>query len=246
MDGEQARHFEAFRDDILEILCPQGAIEEQLAERIALCWWRLRRVYRMEVAIAKEHSEPADDGMTFLNPKPSDGSIAEKLIAGPFQHLSRYETTIERSLQRALHELERWQARRKGEAVMAPIAVDVTHSASDEREPATGVTIEHANGQNGTQEPSTLRQQVRQRTRPPRPPSAQRSRRGTSGRDLGVRRRANRAPNAQSDKPLRSKSRLRGIHRGYLSRRSPQLVARSSPCKIRSAPRILDPVHPRR
>jgi hypothetical protein len=172
IEGEQARQFEAFRDDILESLCPEGAIEEQLAERIALCWWRLRRVYRMEVAIAKEHSEPLDDGMTFLNPKPSDGSIAEKLIAGPFQHLSRYETTIERSLQRALHELERWQARRKGEAVMAPIAVDVTHSASDEREPATGVTIEHANGQNGTQEPPTLRQQVRQRTRPPRPPSA--------------------------------------------------------------------------
>jgi len=171
MEGEQARQFESFRDDILESLCPQGALEEQLAERIALCWWRLRRVYRMEVAIAKEHSEPLDDGMTFLNAKPSDGFIAEKLITGPFQHLSRYETTIERSLQRALHELERWQLRRKGEPVMAPIAVDVTHSAGDEREPATGVTIEHANGQNGTQEPPIFRQQVRQRTRPPRPPS---------------------------------------------------------------------------
>jgi hypothetical protein len=171
MEGEQARQFEAFRDDILESLCPQGAIEEQLAERIALCWWRLRRVYRMEVAIAKEHSEPADD-LSLLNAKFSDGFIAEKLIAGPFQHLSRYETTIERSLQRALHELERWQLRRKGEPVMAPIAVDVTHSAGDEREPATGVTIEHANGQNGTQEPPIFRQQVRQRTRPPRPPSA--------------------------------------------------------------------------
>jgi hypothetical protein len=175
IEGEDPKQFEAFRDDILESLCPKGAIEEQLAEQIALCWWRLRRVYRMEVAIAKEHSEPLDDGMSFLNPKPSDGFIAEKLIAGPFQHLSRYETTIERSLQRALHELERWQARRKGEAVMAPIAVDVTHSVGDEREPATGVTgvtIEHTKGQNGTREPPILRQQVRQRTRPPRPPSA--------------------------------------------------------------------------
>jgi len=182
MEGEEPRQFEAFRNDILESLCPQGAIEEQLAERIALCWWRLRRVYRMEVAIAKEHSEPLDDGMSFLNPKPSDGFVAEKLIAGPFQHLSRYETTIERSLHRALHELERWQARRKGEAVMAPIAVDVTHSAGDGHEPATGVTgvtITHTNGQtgaqeprNGGQQPRTLVHQVRQRTRPTRPPSA--------------------------------------------------------------------------
>jgi hypothetical protein len=109
IEGEQARDFEAFRDDILESLRPQGAIEEQLAERVALCWWRLRRVYRMEVAIAKEHNQPTNDlsEMSFLNPKLSDGLIAESLIAGPFQHLSRYETTIERALQRALHELER-------------------------------------------------------------------------------------------------------------------------------------------
>jgi hypothetical protein len=56
---------------------------------------------------------------------------------------------------------------------MAPIAVDVMHSAGDGHEPATGVTsmtIEHANGQNGAQKPRTP--QVRQRIRAPRPPSA--------------------------------------------------------------------------
>lgn len=39
--------------------------------------------------------------------------------------LSRYETAIERSLYRALHELQRLQAARKG-GVAAPIAVDLT------------------------------------------------------------------------------------------------------------------------
>jgi hypothetical protein len=115
-------------------------------------------------------------GPTFLSETSLElASSRRHLIAGPFQNLSRYETTIERSLHRAPHELERWQARRKGEAVMAPIAVDVTHSAGDEREPATGVTgvtIDHPNGQNGALERLTVRQQVRQRTRPPRPPSA--------------------------------------------------------------------------
>ena len=39
--------------------------------------------------------------------------------------LSRYEVAIERSLYRALHELERLQARRQGGAVPAPVLVDV-------------------------------------------------------------------------------------------------------------------------
>jgi hypothetical protein len=173
IEGEDPKKFEAFRDDILESLCPQGAIEEQLAEHIVLCWWRLRRVSRMEADIVAEEHRDADEfnaNSIGTGNTRGAGFVAAKLIAEPFQNLSRYETTIERSLQRALHELERWQARRKGEAVMAPIAVDVTHSAGDGHEPATGVTIEHANGQNGAQEPLTP--QVRQRIRAPRPPSA--------------------------------------------------------------------------
>jgi hypothetical protein len=177
MEGEEPQQFEAFRDDILESLSPQGAIEEQLAEQIALCWWRLRRVYRMEVAIAKEERQHADDlfrtGIS-LGATPGPGLIATALLNGPFQNLSRYETTIERSLHRALHELERWQARRKGEAVMAPIAVDIAHSAGDQREPGTdvtGVTIEHANGQNAAPQPVRVTHSVRQRTRPTRPPT---------------------------------------------------------------------------
>lgn len=45
--------------------------------------------------------------------------------ANAFSKLSRYETAIERSLFRALHELQRMQAARRGEAVAAPVAVDV-------------------------------------------------------------------------------------------------------------------------
>lgn len=47
--------------------------------------------------------------------------------AGPdaFDKLSRYETRIERSLYRALHELQRLQALRRGEPVSSPAVVDV-------------------------------------------------------------------------------------------------------------------------
>jgi len=46
--------------------------------------------------------------------------------------LSRYETSIERSLYRALHELQRLQASRKGNPVPVPIALDVDVTGESE------------------------------------------------------------------------------------------------------------------
>jgi hypothetical protein len=45
--------------------------------------------------------------------------------------LTRYETTLERSLYRALHELQRLQAARSGQSVAPPAAVDVTLSSAE-------------------------------------------------------------------------------------------------------------------
>ncbi len=44
--------------------------------------------------------------------------------------LSRYEVTLERSFYKALHELQRLQAAREGQAVPLPEAVDVAVSVS--------------------------------------------------------------------------------------------------------------------
>lgn len=41
------------------------------------------------------------------------------------QILSRYESTIEKSFYKAMHELQRIQAMRLGLPVMAPIALDI-------------------------------------------------------------------------------------------------------------------------
>jgi hypothetical protein len=45
--------------------------------------------------------------------------------------LSRYESTLERGLFKALHELQRLQAERQGQAVPLPEAVDVEVSMSE-------------------------------------------------------------------------------------------------------------------
>lgn len=41
------------------------------------------------------------------------------------QILSRYESSIEKSFHKAIHELQRVQAMRMGQPVLAPIALDI-------------------------------------------------------------------------------------------------------------------------
>ena len=66
---------------------------------------------------AKRETETATLGRTFI--RDADGANA-------FSKLSRYETAIERSLYKALHELQRLQAGRNTEGdVPPPAAVDV-------------------------------------------------------------------------------------------------------------------------
>jgi hypothetical protein len=85
--------------------------------------WRLRRIHRAEAELFARGSDGDD-------------------IAGAFQAmqkelatLQRYESTVNRSLQRARHDFERLQARRRGETVLAPIAVSVS-GAVDINDPA--------------------------------------------------------------------------------------------------------------
>ncbi len=47
-----------------------------------------------------------------------------------WEKLTRYETTLERSFHRNLHELQRLQAARVGKRVMAPVALDVDVSGT--------------------------------------------------------------------------------------------------------------------
>ena len=76
---------------------------------------------------AKQEAETATLGRTFI--RDADGANA-------FSKLSRYETAIERSLYKALHELQRLQAaRRAGGSAPPPAVIDVDVSGVSEDEP---------------------------------------------------------------------------------------------------------------
>jgi hypothetical protein len=80
----------------------------------------LAKVREMEAA---RDSESATLGRTF---------VRDAAGANAFSKLSRYETTIERGLYKALHELQRRQAARRGGDVSAPLALDVDVSGFPE------------------------------------------------------------------------------------------------------------------
>ena len=109
-------------------LQPVGELEGLLVERIIAAAWRLRRVLAVETGIYEEErlnsytGEEYGLGLAFIRDANS---------ANAFSKLSRYETTIERGLFKALHELQRLQAARRAEAdVLPPPAVDVDVNVS--------------------------------------------------------------------------------------------------------------------
>jgi hypothetical protein len=125
VDDAEAKKFAAFRNEMVAELAPQGALEEQLAEEIAIHSWRLRRVFRLEV----NEGDKANALSSFALEASGGGLDRDYMLSLPT--LIRYETSITRSRERALHNLERLQARRRGELVEAPMMVDVTQVGGD-------------------------------------------------------------------------------------------------------------------
>ena len=123
-----------------------GALAEQ-AENEARTYegkWdheMLAAVMRMEgtALIKKEqHAKALERARQYRNEQKAEVATLGRTFArdadkaNAFSKLSRYETTIERGLFKALHELERRQAARQGGNVPAPVAVDVDVSGIPE------------------------------------------------------------------------------------------------------------------
>ncbi len=112
-------------------LQPVGELEDLLVEQIIAAVWRLRRLRRVEAGIfaweldnAVRDTEKSMLGLSFIQDANS---------ANAFSKLSRYETTMERGLYKALHELQRLQANRVAAgSVPLPLAVDVDISGIPE------------------------------------------------------------------------------------------------------------------
>ncbi len=129
LPNENKAAFEELSERLREELQPVGEVESLLVDRIIAARWRLNRLGRVEAGIFAYQrpsghfsqftasTETTALGLSFI--KDANGANA-------ISKLSRYETTIERSLYRALHELQLLQAaRRDKDSVPPPVVVDV-------------------------------------------------------------------------------------------------------------------------
>jgi len=104
---ESEADFAAFAEGLRAALEPADPVEAQLAERIALCAWRLRRAYRVEAELFNAFRK--------TQPRFHDTEIGTVFDCATMQMaaLARYETALDRALSQAQRLLERYQARRR-------------------------------------------------------------------------------------------------------------------------------------
>jgi len=114
-------------------LRPVGTMELLLVDRVITNTWRLRRLLGVERS-TMEHQRKATDSANMATFSFSEGVSEQQnewsrtramLFNEDIDKLIRYETSLERSIYRALHELQRMQAARRGEKPPAPLAVDI-------------------------------------------------------------------------------------------------------------------------
>lgn len=109
---------------------PESELELVLIDRITANVWRLKRVMQMEREMMDSSRKSIfGDDLQNLGQTLTHHDIAHNDIYGK---LIRYESSIERGIYKALHELQRLQASRKGEEVPLPVSIDVDVSEGKE------------------------------------------------------------------------------------------------------------------
>jgi hypothetical protein len=118
--GESPEQWREHREGVLIALGAKGALETELADRVALALWRLRRIAVHDAAATARDLD--DDG-----PEP-DGGLLAKVI--------RYESHVSRQMIQALNALERLQILRDRMPALAAFAVDDTLDLFDRQHQA--------------------------------------------------------------------------------------------------------------
>ena len=109
LKGEPRGTFDKLLSGLFSDLQPVGELERILVEKIAILVWRYRRLIV---------TEAKDSKTTFFSD--ADETRWNK------DNLLRYEASIERAFDRALTQLERKRRMRLGQAVLAPIKLDIS------------------------------------------------------------------------------------------------------------------------
>jgi len=163
LPGEDPEDFLALLHDLFDRFLPVGEGEEKLVLRIAADQWRLDRTLPMEAAVYRQclevvaardytrkrelvnhkrnHERNPEIPPAPAPPDPGDRLTRAFIVDGDGRNsltrLARYETSIERSIDRCLRQLQAYQAARIAAAPEASQAAPPAETAPPEAEQAT-------------------------------------------------------------------------------------------------------------
>ena len=130
MKGEDGTALAELGERMREELAPEGELENILVDRIVSSIWRRKRALRVERQYLEQ--EPSKGRTNLLGHLKRDitegfGSLVRTELGNitAWMNLTRYETTIERQIYKALHEFQRIKGEKRGERPPLPISVDV-------------------------------------------------------------------------------------------------------------------------
>jgi len=122
LDGEQEADFNELLSSLEAEHQPATPSEEILVRQLAMASWRLRRLYHVEAAVfavrLTDLEEDMEDDYTTKLPdieRLAYVAIDDARRRSVLDNLSRYESRLERSFYKALHELQRLRAQRQSE-----------------------------------------------------------------------------------------------------------------------------------
>ena len=125
LDGEDEAKLIEIGRRLRTELEPQTELELVLVDRITANVWRLRRVMQIEREMMDD--DQSDLGFGLSEGKRTLGAALSFDFGNKdtYGKLIRYESSIERGIYKALHELQRLQASRNGEKPPLPVALDI-------------------------------------------------------------------------------------------------------------------------
>ena len=130
IEGEDEKNLLELERNIRAAIQPVGELELLLTDRIIANIWRLRRAMRVErntMEWEKNYEDPFEtrSEILTLDFQKSREKTMNMIANRSTEKILRYETTIERGIYKALHELQRIQAARVGDKPFAPLAIDL-------------------------------------------------------------------------------------------------------------------------
>jgi hypothetical protein len=129
LEGEDEKTLIEIGKKLRAELKPETELELLLADRIVANTWRLKRTLEVEKSAMdyKREDEMRNEwNVKYLSEEQRyRKAMQEMIVNDDIEKITRYETTIERGIYKALHELQRLQAARAGEKPPLPVAIDV-------------------------------------------------------------------------------------------------------------------------